>query len=103
MMTPTTSGRTYVLIQSTILSRGGGGPAPAGRRARDGGGLVVVHHRPANARRGCGMHETATSPDGVPIVFEDHGTGSPALVLVHGWSCDRTYWRGQAELAERHR
>jgi pimeloyl-ACP methyl ester carboxylesterase len=49
------------------------------------------------------MHETATSPDGVPIAFEDHGTGSPSLVLVHGWSCDRTYWRGQAELAERHR
>ncbi|HEX5013322.1 MAG TPA: alpha/beta hydrolase [Candidatus Limnocylindrales bacterium] len=49
------------------------------------------------------MHHSAASPDGVPIAFEDHGTGSPALVLVHGWSCDRTYWRGQAELARRHR
>jgi len=49
------------------------------------------------------MHEIATSPDGISIAFEDHGTGSPALVLVHGWSCDRTYWRGQAPLADRHR
>jgi pimeloyl-ACP methyl ester carboxylesterase len=23
------------------------------------------------------------------------GTGSPALVFVHGWSCDRGYWREQ--------
>jgi len=37
----------------------------------------------------------ATSFDGVPIVYEVHGTGAPALVFVHGWSCDRTYWAGQ--------
>ena len=49
------------------------------------------------------MHDTATSPDGLPIAFDDRGSGSPALVLVHGWSCDRTYWRGQAELADRRR
>lgn len=35
------------------------------------------------------------SPDGVPIHFEIHGTGNPALVFVHGWSCDRTYWNVQ--------
>lgn len=37
------------------------------------------------------------APDGVPIAYEVHGAGPPALVLVHGWSCDRTYWRGQLE------
>lgn len=26
-----------------------------------------------------------------------HGTGTPALVFVHGWSCDRRYWEGQLE------
>jgi pimeloyl-ACP methyl ester carboxylesterase len=41
----------------------------------------------------------ATAPDGVPIAYETHGDargdGTPALVFVHGWSCDRTYWAGQ--------
>jgi len=49
------------------------------------------------------MHDTATSSDGITIAFEVTGDGSPALVLVHGWSCDRTYWRGQRELADRFR
>jgi pimeloyl-ACP methyl ester carboxylesterase len=35
------------------------------------------------------------SADGVPIAYETHGTGDVALVFVHGWSCDRSYWRGQ--------
>jgi pimeloyl-ACP methyl ester carboxylesterase len=37
------------------------------------------------------------SADGVPIAYEVHGQGSPALVLVHGWSCDRGYWKDQVE------
>lgn len=41
--------------------------------------------------------EQALSPDGIPIAYEVHGTGSPALVFVHGWSCDRGYWAGQLE------
>ena len=46
----------------------------------------------------------AVSPDGIPVTFETHGTGEPALVFVHGWSCDRSYWRGQVgEFARRHR
>ena len=38
---------------------------------------------------------TATSADAVPIEYEVRGEGEPALVLVHGWSCDRTYWAEQ--------
>ena len=37
------------------------------------------------------------SSDGVHIVYEVHGKGSLALVFVHGWSCDRSYWAGQLE------
>lgn len=37
------------------------------------------------------------SSDGVPIAYEVHGQGSPALVLIHGWSCDRGYWKDQLE------
>ena len=39
----------------------------------------------------------ATSADGVPIHFETSGDGSPALVFLHGWCCDRSYWNGQRE------
>ncbi len=40
---------------------------------------------------------TAASADGVPIAYEVRGRGSPAVVLVHGWSCDRGYWKEQVE------
>lgn len=39
----------------------------------------------------------ATSADSIQIAYEVLGTGTPALVFVHGWSCDRSYWRGQVE------
>jgi pimeloyl-ACP methyl ester carboxylesterase len=35
------------------------------------------------------------SPDGVEISYTVQGEGTPALVFVHGWSCDKTYWREQ--------
>lgn len=47
------------------------------------------------------MKGLATSADGVDIQFEVHGAGSPAIMLVHGWSCDRSYWAQQVtDLAE---
>jgi pimeloyl-ACP methyl ester carboxylesterase len=38
---------------------------------------------------------TATSPDGVPIHYETTGRGRPALLLVHCWTCDGTFWKEQ--------
>jgi len=38
---------------------------------------------------------SAVSSDGVVIHYRAGGTGSPALVFVHCWSCDATYWREQ--------
>lgn len=38
-----------------------------------------------------------TAQDGVPIRYEVLGAGKPAVVFVHGWSCDRSYWHGQLE------
>jgi pimeloyl-ACP methyl ester carboxylesterase len=47
---------------------------------------------------------TVTAPDGVSIHYTDQGQGAPALVFVHGWSCDATYWDAQvAHFAGRHR
>lgn len=33
--------------------------------------------------------------DGVPIHYSVKGNGEPALVFVHCWSCDRSYWDNQ--------
>ncbi|HKT11542.1 MAG TPA: alpha/beta hydrolase [Terriglobia bacterium] len=38
---------------------------------------------------------TAVSVDGVQIRYESMGQGEPTLIFVHGWCCDRTYWREQ--------
>jgi len=46
---------------------------------------------------GCSGGDTFTSPDGVPIAFDKVGDGDITLVLVHGWSCDRSYWQKQVE------
>jgi pimeloyl-ACP methyl ester carboxylesterase len=39
----------------------------------------------------------ARSTDGVRIAYEVRGKGSLALVFVHGWSCNRSFWAGQME------
>jgi pimeloyl-ACP methyl ester carboxylesterase len=41
--------------------------------------------------------DIVTSTDGVRVAYEARGAGLPALVFVHGWSCDRSYWKGQLE------
>lgn len=42
-----------------------------------------------------GQTEFVNSPDSIQIAYEVHGKGTPAIILVHGWSCDRTYWKKQ--------
>lgn len=39
---------------------------------------------------------TVASADGIPIKYESVGSGSPALVFVHCWTCNRGFWDGQA-------
>jgi pimeloyl-ACP methyl ester carboxylesterase len=39
--------------------------------------------------------DNAISADGVSIAYEVRGEGEPALVLIHGWCCDRSYWNEQ--------
>ena len=43
----------------------------------------------------CAPKDTAVSADGVPIAFQVQGSGTPALVFVHGWCCDKSYWDAQ--------
>ncbi len=40
---------------------------------------------------------TVPSTDGVPIRYHVAGKGETALVFVHGWSCDSSYWDGQVD------
>lgn len=37
------------------------------------------------------------SADRVIIRYEVHGAGEPALVFIHGWCCDRTFWQPQLD------
>ena len=39
--------------------------------------------------------DSVLSPDGNIIYYEVRGEGDPALVFVHGWCCDRSYWKEQ--------
>jgi len=42
--------------------------------------------------------------DGVRLAFEQTGSGSPPLVLVHGWTCHQGYFAPQREhFSKRHR
>jgi pimeloyl-ACP methyl ester carboxylesterase len=47
---------------------------------------------------------TVPSADGVPIHYTVSGEGLPALLFIHGWSCDGSFWDGQvAAFAPTHR
>ena len=46
---------------------------------------------------------TVSSPDGVRIHYETAGKGRPALLLVHCWTCDSTFWKDQVARLSRNR
>ncbi|TRW92913.1 alpha/beta fold hydrolase [Candidatus Methylobacter oryzae] len=41
------------------------------------------------------VESSVKSADGVPIHFTARGNGDTALVFVHCWSCDSSYWQAQ--------
>ena len=58
--------------------------------------IVATFYVMAQSQPG-GKTTFVNSSDGVRIAYEVHGEGKTALVLVHGWSCDRSYWKNQIE------
>jgi pimeloyl-ACP methyl ester carboxylesterase len=43
-----------------------------------------------------GAPRIAISPDGIHVQYHVYGAATePALVFIHGWSCDSNYWREQ--------
>jgi pimeloyl-ACP methyl ester carboxylesterase len=41
--------------------------------------------------------------DGARVHYESYGAGREAVVFIHGWTCDLTFWRGQAPVYTKHR
>jgi len=44
------------------------------------------------------QHQNVLSNDGVKIYFHVEGKNEPALVFVHCWSCDKSYWDYQVKI-----
>jgi pimeloyl-ACP methyl ester carboxylesterase len=59
------------------------------------GALCALACRPASD--GAVVRGTVSAPDGIPIAYDTRGTGDTALVFVHCWACDRSFWRGQLD------
>jgi pimeloyl-ACP methyl ester carboxylesterase len=50
------------------------------------------------------VEATARSGDGVPIAYDSRGKGETALVFIHGWCGDRSFWKDQLDaFADRYR
>ena len=48
--------------------------------------------------------EVVAAADGVPIHYSVTGKGDPALVFIHCWTCNRTFWENQvAEFSKTNR
>ncbi|MBI5730971.1 MAG: alpha/beta hydrolase [Ignavibacteriales bacterium] len=43
------------------------------------------------------QQQNILSKDETRIIFHAAGNGEPALVFVHGWSCDKSYWNDQVK------
>jgi len=56
----------------------------------------------AAVTRGEGPGHFATL-DGARVHYESYGTGKQAVVFIHGWTCDLTFWRAQAPVYEKRR
>src|SRR5947199_9047906 len=41
--------------------------------------------------------------DGAKVHYESYGQGKEAIVFIHGWTCDLTFWRAQAPVYTKHR
>ena len=42
-----------------------------------------------------GLFGKTAKLDGREVYYEVHGKGARTVVLIHGWTCDHTFWSGQ--------
>lgn len=58
----------------------------------------------ATVAQAAGPQERFADFEGIRLHYQDFGAGSEAVVLIHGWNCDHTFWRLQApDLAKKWR
>jgi len=69
-------------------------PRPAGRRPAPLAWLALVLLGVPAIAADSASHFAPF--DGVKVHYESYGSGKEALVFIHGWTCDLTFWRGQA-------
>jgi pimeloyl-ACP methyl ester carboxylesterase len=50
-----------------------------------------------------GLMAADATYDGSRVHYESYGKGPEAVVFIHGWTCDLTFWRGQAPVYEKRR
>ncbi len=78
----------------TVVACGGGEPgAPASAPAVPEPAPVAAEEARAASMPGRGS--TASRVDGLEIAWEAVGAGPATLVFIHGWQCDRSFWREQ--------
>ena len=56
-------------------------------------GILLICVLGAAVACGNGPDRIVTSADGVAVHYEVMGRGEPTLVLVHGWTNNRTFWQ----------
>src|SRR3989475_5754597 len=96
----TRGGRMRVLVLVVMMVLVTGCRSTAGRSPADAGPGAV---RSSAAPPGGPMDGTVPSTDGVVIHYHVEGTGSPAVVLLHGWAGDGSILDGQGkELSPRY-
>lgn len=71
--------------------------APAAAPAATGQAAPAQDSGPAE-----GAPRIAIAPDGVHVQYHVYGSGEPALVFIHGWSCDSNYWQKQVPEFKQH-
>jgi pimeloyl-ACP methyl ester carboxylesterase len=59
--------------------------------------FIVPVHLSAQNEEITLQKDTAYSFDNTSIVYEKSGSGEQALVFVHCWSCDKSYWQSTIE------
>lgn len=63
-----------------------------------GVGVVAGCAHQQSKVRGSVHTAVVSASDGVPIAYDVRGSGEPALVFVHCWSCDRSFWKEQVDV-----
>ena len=57
--------------------------------------LMLLLSFGCSSKKQVGIVKNVDSSDGVRISYKLYSGKEPSLIFIHGWSCDRNYWREQ--------